>query len=276
MFCLCGRRELRSLAGAMCRFAILIFVLTARAHDTSLQPERFAATPGATLVFELTSANGFGGPDPAIKPERIAGVVGRLGGEVIAIAAPAPGEGALHFPATLTRPGVAVLGVALKPRLLELAPDKIERYFRELHVGDELRAEWTAVPEPRRWRETCLEHAKTFVRVGEPLAGDRAWTEPLGLALEIVPERDPTALRAGEELPVRVLRGGRPCAGLVLAFVSAGETREHVVVTDAQGRAGAVLDAPGAWRVHGTDLRRIVAPDHEWECDSTMMVVEAK
>jgi hypothetical protein len=255
---------------------ILTCVLPARAHDTWLQPERFAATPGATLELGLTSADGFNGSDTAIKPERVARVLGRLGGEAVAIAEPVAGAKALGFSATFTRPGIAVLGIELKPRLLELAPDKIELYFREIHAGDELRATWAAVPEPRRWRESYVKQAKTFVRVGAPLAGDRGWAEPLGLALEIVPERDPTALRAGDELPVRVLRGGAPFAGFVMAFVSAGETREHVTVTDEAGRASALLDAPGAWLVHGTDLRRAKAAGLEWESDFTTMVIEAK
>jgi hypothetical protein len=255
---------------------LLIFAVPARAHDTWLQPERFAATPGATLVLGLTSADGFIGADTAIEPERVARVLGRVGGAAIAIAEPAAGAKALDFAATFTRPGVSVLGVELKPRVLELAADKIELYFRELHAGDELRAAWATVPEPRRWRESYVKHAKTFVRVGEPPAGDRAWAEPFGFVLEIVPERDPTALHAGDELPVRVLRGGAPFAGFVVAFVSAGETREHVAVTDAAGRASTVLDAHGAWLVRGTDLRRATPAGLEWESDFTTMVVEAK
>ena len=277
MFCLSGRRESRSLAGVMRRLVLLlILALPARAHDTWLQPERFAATPGAMLVLGLTSADGFIGMDTAIGPERIDRALGRVGGEAVAITEPVAGAKALDFSATFTRPGVAVLGVELKPRVLELASDKIEAYFRELHAGDELRAAWASVLEPRRWRESCVNHTKTFVRVGEPPAGDHAWAEPLGFVLEIVPECDPTTLHAGDELPVRVLRGGAPFAGFAVAFVSAGETREHVTVTDAAGRASAVLNARGAWLVHGTDLRRATAAGLEWESDFTTMVVEAK
>jgi hypothetical protein len=64
--------------------------------------------------------------------------------------------------------------------------------------------------------------------------------------------------------------------GFVLGYVSAGETREHVAVTDVDGRATAKLDTKGAWLVHGTDLRRVTAPDREWESDFTTMVVEVR
>jgi uncharacterized GH25 family protein len=257
-------------------FALASLALIARAHDTWLQPERFTATPGALLELGLTSGAGFNGPENAIKPERIAIVRGRLASEVVVLPAPAESDRTLKFSATLPRPGVAVFAVELKPRVLELPADKIETYFREIHAGDALRVLWAGVPEPRKWRESYVKNAKTFVRVGEPAAGERAWAEPLGLRLEIIPERDPTALREGDELPVRVLRGGAPLAGFTVAFVSAGETREHVVVTDDAGRARAKLDARGAWLVHGTDLRRSTAAELEWESDFTTMVVEAR
>ena len=248
----------------------------ARAHDTWLQPMQFIAKAGSALVFEMTSADGFKGPDTAIKPDRIDHVIGRLGSEAIAFAAPVAGEKALRFTAALARPGVAMVGVELKPRVLELTPDKIELYLEEIHAGEALRALWAAVPEPRHWRESYVKHAKTFVSVGEHAATDRTWAEPLGLALEVVPERDPTALRVGDALPVRVLKNGKPLAGFTLGFVAAGETAEHVATTDAQGRASAVLDARGAWLIPGTDLRRTTAAGLEWESDFTTMVVEAK
>jgi uncharacterized GH25 family protein len=164
----------------------------------------------------------------------------------------------------------------LKPKLLDLAPEKIELYFTELHADAALRAVWAAVPEPRKWRELYVKNTKTFVRVGEPPASDRAWAEPIGQRLEIVPERDPTTLRVGDDLSVRVLREGKPLAGFTVGFVAAGEKSEHVMKTDAEGRAHAVLDTAGAWLVHGTDLRRVKHAEREWESDFTTMVVEAK
>lgn len=251
--------------------------VAAWAHDTWLQPESFAATPGASLALDLTSADGFVGFQSPIPPDRVARTVARLGGAELSLSAAAETAQTLRVAAVLPRPGVAVVGVELKPRDLELEPDKIEGYFREIHAGDDLREQWTAVREPKKWRERYVKHAKSFVRVGEPGAGDRAWAEPLGLALEIIPERDPTTLKEGDTLPVRVLKGGRPLPGFVLGYVSAGETRDHVAVTDAAGRASATLDVRGVWLVHGTELRRTEGnKDREWESDFTTMVVEVK
>ena len=59
------------------------------------------------------------------------------------------------------------------------------------------------------------------------------------------PEHDVLSRVKQLTLPVRVLRGGKPLAGFALGYVSEGETREHVAMTDAEGRASATLDVKG-------------------------------
>lgn len=244
------------------------------AHDTWLMPERFAATPGATLKFDLISAAGFTGPESAIKPDRVERALYRLGSELTDLGVAGPTEKTLVFTATFARPGVAVVAVDLKPKLLELSPDKIEIYFREIYAGEAVRATWKAISEPRRWRERYSKHTKTFVRIGEPGAEENGWAQPMGAALEIIPERNPSILRVGDVLSVRVLKDGVPVAGFALGFVAAGEIREHVIFTDSEGRAQATLDAPGAWLIHGTDLRHVVSDELEWESDFVTMTID--
>ncbi len=254
----------------------VMMTATTQAHDTWLMPERFAATPGATLRFDLTSAAGFNGPESATSPERVERAVYRLGSETAELTVAGLSEKSLGFTATFTRPSVVIVAVDLKPKILELSPDKIELYFREIHAGEALRAVWAAVPAPKRWREKYAKHTKTFVRIGEPGTGETAWAQPIGATLEIVPERNPALLRVGDVLSVRVLRAGVAVPGFALGFVAAGEIREHVAFTDKDGRAQATLDVPGAWLVHGTDLRRVVSSDIEWESDFATMTVDVR
>ena len=225
-------------------------------------------------MVALSKGEGFNGPESSIAPDAVSRVVARLGGQAIVPGAPVAVGRSLQFGLTVPRPGVAVLAVELKPRSVELTGDSAEVYLREIHAIEDLRAIWAAAPEPRRWQENRTESAKSFVRVGEPPADDHAWSMPVGLGLEIVPEHDPTLLHENEVLSVRVLRDGVPLLGFVVAFVSAGETREHVRLTDDEGRASALLDAPGLWLVRGTDLRRSGAADLKWESAATAMLVE--
>ena len=255
---------------------IALFVAApARAHESWLQPERFAATPGATLLIDLAGADGFDRPDAAPEPAAVARIAGRLAGQPLVCNAPVAAEKNLRCKATLPRPGIAVFTAELAPRNFELRGDEIETRLRALHATEELRDAWSARPAPRRWREHETMAAKTFVRVGEPPAADHSWAEPLGAGLELVPERDPTALRAGDELSVRVLRGGAPVRDFVVTFASSDGLREHVSATDESGRTSAPLDAAGTWLVHGVDLRPASA-DHEWDSEGATMLVEVK
>lgn len=252
----------------------LLATVTSSAHDTWLQVTTPRIAAGETVQLALTSANNFKGLEYNIEAWRVRRAFGRVAGAAFPITAGATAETSLTLTAQPPRPGVALLCVELKPKLLELEPKLIGEYLEEIHATPELRAQWTAVPAPKRWRENYTKLTKTYVRVGEPPAADRSWAEPAGLALEIVPEQDPTALRAGDEFSVRVVQSGLPLAGLPLGFVCEGETVHHVAVTDDAGRARARLDRSGRWLVHGTRLRRSAEPDLEWESDFITLVVD--
>ncbi len=94
--------------------------------------------------------------------------------------------------------------------------------------------------------------AKAVVRVGD--TPDESWREPVGLGLEIVPLADPTRLRAGDAIAVRVLEEGRPLAGLALRAITRGRT-PALVTTDASGEATVALAAGGPWLIAGTRPR---------------------
>lgn len=245
------------------------------AHDTWIEPLSPAVASEGPVQFDLTSADGFKGLDHAIDPSRVERAIVRSGKVARDLSIEGKGRHALRFSTTLDQPGVAVVGVQLKPRTLDLALDKVELYFDEIHASDELRAEWARMPEPRRWRERYAKCAKTFVAVGGG-ASARDWAEPLGFSIEIVPDVDPSALRVGEIFAVRVLKRGSPFGGFRLAFVSEGEKSHVVRATDADGHASIVPDRPGKWLVRGTDLRRSTSPDLEWESDFVTMVVNVR
>lgn len=99
-------------------------------------------------------------------------------------------------------------------------------------------------------RERYSRRAKSLVQVGRPLPADHALaTRPIGLKLEIVPERNPYALDGTRMLPVHVLYNGRrlPGATVKLTDLGADERPLAVAVTDKAGRARFRVPATGAW-----------------------------
>lgn len=247
--------------------------LSVWAHETWLAPRQTAVAPGTVALFDLTSGMTFPALETAIKPERVAQAQCRLNGQMLDLAADSSAPKSLMFSARLATEGVAVCWVELKPRALELTPKQVAEYFAEINASRAVRRAWAEAAQPRRWRESYTKHAKTFVRVGAP-TDDRSWGEPVGMAFEIVPERDPTTLRAGDELPVRVLKDGAPLPDFPLGLVHAGGGHGVFQQTDAQGRVTFKLAQAGRWLLYGTELRPAAKPELEWESDFTTLTIE--
>lgn len=244
------------------------------AHDTWLIPDQFNLAPKSTVTLDMTSGMEFPKLDTGPKPERVQSAQCRLAGKTFDITNRAAAPNSLQFKAELPDAGVATFWVKLPPRALELKPEEVKEYLDEVDATEALRKQWAEMKE-QRWRESYTKHQKTFARVGDP-ASDRSWSEPVGTFLEIVPEKDPTALKAGDDLPVRVLKDSKPFAGFSLNAVNAAQPKGETRKTDPDGRVTFRLAAAGRWLLRGTDIRKSNQPDTDWESDFTTLTVEVK
>ncbi len=253
----------------------LTLSLPALAHDTWLLARPTAVEPGKPVTLELTSGMDFPAPETAIKPDRVARATVRLAGETSDLKDRRSAAKFLHIATKPAKPGVATLWVELAPKSIDLTPEQVKEYLAEIGASEALRRQWAEMPEPRRWRELYSKHDKTYVRVGRP-AEDRSWAEPAGMALEIVPEKDPTALRPGDELPVRVLRNGQPFAAFAVGLVGPGSAQGVLKTTDGEGRATFPIPGAGRWLLRATDVRRSTKAEADWESDFATMTFEVR
>ncbi len=260
---------------ALSTLMLLIFgglALNAAAHDTWLQPRRASVLPGTIAQIDLTSGDKFPTFDTAIKADRVEAARVRLNGKTSDIRPSSPEKKSLELRAPLSDPGIATLWLSLAPKSIELNRKEVQHYLDEIDAPALLTQAWYAGKgkAAKPWREIYSKHAKTFVRVGRPKA-DRSWSEPVGMPLEIVPEKDPTALRAGDDFPVRVLRNGAPLADFSLGIVREGKTNRAFKKTDTAGRAVFKVARAGKWLLRGTDLRSSSKPGTDWESDFTTL-----
>jgi uncharacterized GH25 family protein len=241
---------------------------TAAAHDTWLRP-----AGEAPLRFHLTSGGAFPAPEHGIEPDRLAQSGARMAGRTAPLKVVTRREDVLVLEAPVG-PRLSLAWVALKPRVLDLTEPLVKEYLHEIGEAHTIGPEWARRPTPRRWRETYRKHAKA-VLTPAPGGDDGSWREPVGLALEIVPETSPIGLAAGSRLTVRVLKEGQPRANLpVRAARKGGPGR--IVRTDAAGRATFTLDAAGPWLIAGTELRESVARPGEWDSDFTTLTFDVR
>lgn len=253
--------------------ATLAIVAVADAHDTWLLPTRATVPPGLSVALDLTSGMGFPASESPIDPARVRAARLRLAGRTTALPAPGKGAKSLRYDVFLARPGVATVWAELAPRELALEPKDVEGYLTEIGAPDSVRYRYMAQPIPRHWRERYVKHAVTYVRVASPVRpvpkGDSSWAAPTGMRFELVPERDPTALRAGDLLVVRLVRDGAPAIGEMVALTGPGAEGARAMLrhTDEHGRAAYVVPRSGRWLVRATQLRHAASPDLDWESD---------
>ena len=192
-----------------------------QAEEWWLVPERLAVTPGATLTFSRQRAAVFSGEGSLANVGPAARGWARSGKDLLAVQV-GPSVGGEPFTVTVLRPGFVVLAVDWVLPVRDWPPEQGERRLREVAASGALRAEWAAQGGTRRWQEKEVRRALAFVRVGEPDSADQSWRVGGGLGLEIIPERDPTALRVGDILEVRVWAEGRPGQGAIFYFTLGG------------------------------------------------------
>ncbi|HSH37418.1 MAG TPA: DUF4198 domain-containing protein [Chthoniobacterales bacterium] len=246
---------------------------SALAHDTWLIADQIRVAPKTSIVLDLTSGMEFPKLDVAPKRQNVPNASGRLAGRTFEISDAGGAAHSVQFKTDLPEPGIAAIWIKLPSRTLELKPEQVQMFNEEVNAPESLQKDYAEMPEPKRWRGTSTKHPKTFVRVGDPKS-DTSWQEPVGLFLEIVPEKDPTAVRAGDEFPVRVLRDGAPFGGFQLHAVTAGDKEGEAQTTDNAGRATFKLGKAGRWLVKGVEARKSSAPDMNFEAKSATLTFE--
>lgn len=253
----------------MMRRALLALFLAASgavaavdAHDMWIEPATFSPATGHLVTIGLRVGQDFiGDPlprDPALIDQFIIDdadgrrpVIGRPGSNPAGVV-------------RVASPGMAIVGYRSNPSRVELSAEKFAQYLREEGL-DAVAAVRAARGQTGGVREQFSRCAKSLIRTGEPAApgGDRA----LGFTLELVAERNPYDVKAGQELPVRLTYEGRPLKGaLVTAINQADPTAKVSARADAAGRVRLRLPRAGTWLVKSVHM--IAAPaasGADWE-----------
>lgn len=257
-------RLMKSISVAL--LLMVAIVSDAFAHYTYVIPQSFRVSAGDTVVVGFHSGDGFPESsavlkrlqDPAIHTDRGALKIDGLreDGKRLVASVNIPASG--HVIVT------AVNGAAME----EMKPPSFEKYLEEEGLGHIVQARAQRGESDRPGRERYTMYAKTIFLAGAP---NDAYKTVVGLPLEIVPERDPYRLQAGESLPLRVLLRGTPVANLEIRATSAGGTTQVVGKTDSNGRLNVPL-TPGRWRLHTIHMER--GADVDWESVWTTLTFE--
>ena len=249
--------------GALVVAAIALSRAPLFAHDMWIEPTTFSPDSGQIVAVKLRVGQDLlGDPlplDPALVNQFVvedgAGrrpVVGRNGGD----------------PAGLLRvamPGLLVIGYRSNPSAIEMAAEKFNQYVKDegLDAVAALRARRNETGAAAH--ELFSRCAKSLLFSGSP--GEAPGDRRLGFTLELVAERNPYALRPGQDFPVRLTYENRPLAGaLVVAMNRLNPSEKQSARTDGDGRVRFQLGPGGMWLIKAVHM--VPAPagtPAEWE-----------
>jgi uncharacterized GH25 family protein len=228
---------------------LLILCTSLRAHDMWIQPANFSPAAGDIVSLRLLVGQDFlGDPlprDPTLIRQFVvqdhAGrkpVIGRDGAN----------------PAGFIRvaePGLNVVGYFSNPSSVEETAQQFNKYLTDegLDTAAALRA--SRKQTGSNVRELFTRCAKTLVAADGTGGADTA----LGFTLELVAERNPYTLHAGEELPLRLTYESHPLAGaLVIAMNRHNPADKIRARTGSDGRVKLRLPASGMWLVKAVHM----------------------
>lgn len=232
------------------------------AHDMWIEPSGYRPVIGRTVGFRLRVGQDFQGDplprDPNLIQQFIAvdgttttQVVGRDGAD----------------PAGLMRVaarGLLVVGYHSKPSPVVLPATKFNTYLSEegLDAIAALRAKKGETNAEAR--ETFVRCAKSLLLAGPPDAAQQ--DRVLGLPLELVADRNPYMVTAGQGLGVRLLYRDQPLAGALVVALNQRDPMARIAArSDKAGHVTLKLTEAGPWLIKAVHM--IPAPagsDSQW------------
>jgi uncharacterized GH25 family protein len=263
----------RRLSGVIV-MAVAISGATLAAHDMWIEPATFSPDTGQIVGVRLRVGQDLLG-DPLPRDPRLINefVVQDATGRQPLVGRDGSDPAGFFRIAT---PGLLIIGYRSNPSAIEQTADKFNQYLKEegLEAIAALRAQRNQTGA--KARELFSRCAKSLLVSGSPseAQGDRA----LGFTLELVAERNPYALNAGQEMPVRLIYENRPLAGALVVAINRLHASEKLTArTDEAGRARFKLHQNGMWLIKAVHM--VEAPagaDADWVSYWASMTFELK
>ena len=231
--------------------AVALTQTTLFAHDMWIEPTTFSPEPGQIVGVRLRVGQDLlGDPlplDPALVNQFV--LEDAAGRKPVVRRDGADPAGFLR----VAMPGLVVIGYRSNPSAIEMAADKFNQYVKEEGLDGVAALRAGRHETGARIHELFSRCAKSLVLSGSPsdAQGDRR----LGFPLELVAERNPYAMRAGEGLPVRLTYENRPLAGaLVVAMNRLNPSEKLSARTDSDGRVRFTLRPGGMWLIKAVHM----------------------
>ncbi len=242
---------------------LCLLVAPASAHDFWIEPSAYQAPVGTTVTIRFRVGEHFRGGPLARDPRRIIAFT-HFAPDTEAGVRGVDGMDPAGF-VRLEQPGLHLIAYHSTSSFVELEAAEFEEYVREEGLDRVIEERARRGEREAAGRERFGRCVKSLLRAGE-VGSSAGFDRVVGLPVELVPEENPYELVSGGELPVRMLREGRPLEGVLVVGYPHGEPERAVRgLTDEQGRVLLKLRQPGAWLIKAVHMERVEDDRADWQ-----------
>lgn len=149
-------------------------------------------------------------------------------------------------------PGTHIVALQSSHAVSELPAVRFNDYLKEEGLTPALRLREQNRSTTSGGREIYSRRAKALVQVGRANGSQRHVTRPLGLTLEIIPERNPYAPGVTSAFPVRIMYEGKSLPGALVKLTNLEADQKPVATRISDDKGRAIFDVPnrGLWQLN--------------------------
>ena len=247
-------RKFRSVFRTISTVTTIAFLASAaHAHDFWLQPQDFSLEePGETKI-DARIGHADETANWPIERRLVAelSVIGPNGVRSLMLSDLFDGSDK-NISASFEELGTHIVSLISMPSYSDLSAEKFNEYIQDEGMQPIILDRNARRTTDKAGKERYARRTKALVQVGETDMLSGHITQPLGHSLEIVPRKNPYALRTGEALPVEVLYFGDPVIGGTIHVARINPSHEDVttLTTDENGQTILSAIEPGAYMMH--------------------------
>ncbi len=227
---------------------------TVAAHDFWVQPQSFAAAVDSPVPVTIEVGHGTLRQRWSAALDRIAkfAAVGPTGLVDRRADLKPPTGGASDAEMRFAQPATYIIVLETNRAESNLPALRFNDYIAAEGIAPAIALRAQAGTTDTPGRELYSRRAKALVRIGASPEPQPQVTRPVGMTLEIVPNRDPYAMGVDQSLPVTVLYNGHPLAGAFVKLNNLDFDARPVEThkTDARGQATFTIPFRGLWQMN--------------------------
>jgi hypothetical protein len=234
----------------MSRLALILILalhsVGAYAHDTWFEPQ----SGSSPVEFLIGSGNRFPLYEGGVGGDAFVNSGCRgADGKTVALAFRRHVRKATLLRADATDTAPLTCWAQLQPYDVELTPELVQTYFKEIRPRASVIAAWD------KQRAQGVPFRERYVKSVRFDGGSVAEPKPTGIAFDVLRIKPAGAPKVGAEASFQLLRDGQPIADFPVEFINEASPLGLWQRTDAQGRVSMRLPLPGRWLMRGTELR---------------------